>query len=135
MKLASALHLRTNPLLLVATTALAFVFTPRWTESGSTMIRPVSAVTFGAPHYNNNNTYKNNDINDPLAQRCLEFAPTYGQEYSVVPFEPGFNNILVFGDSFSDVGNIYKASNGTKVGSAKKRETREVREKEKRERL
>lgn len=42
-------------------------------------------------------------------------VPTYGQKYNVQHFPIPFKSLIIFGDSYSDVGNTYTLTNGTGI--------------------
>jgi len=47
------------------------------------------------------------------SSQCSSFlSPSYQQKYGNTPFAVPFRSVVVFGDSYSDVGNIYDESNG-----------------------
>jgi thermolabile hemolysin len=53
------------------------------------------------------------DSGTALSPLCSFINEPFSQNYGNIPFDVPFTSMIVFGDSYSDTGNIYSASNGT----------------------
>ncbi|MGC9503232.1 alkaline phosphatase D family protein [Baaleninema sp.] len=86
-----------------------------WTEFAiDPTTQELLVTTYGIEAYNEAELNANpQNILDRTPEVVSQFAVTPELEGSIAPTSPPFDNLIVFGDSLSDVGNVFTATSGT----------------------